>query len=155
MKFALVLTSLLLSQIAFSQSAKEKKNKQAMLERVELLIEKVEGTREDLKTEDVVKACEKIKEMFLIYPDHLKDIGSHLDLYRGRTVRAKDQALDQLIFMHRQSLICSKGKNSEYVNPEKLSKELKGIESSLKKQRKVILKSDADNENFFSYEYEF
>ena len=36
-----------------------------------------------------------------------------------------------------------------------ISKELKEIENSLKKQRKVIKKSDAENDNFFSYEYEF
>ncbi len=155
MKFMLLLTSILMSQLAFSQTLKAKQVKQEMLERVEILIEKVESSRKDLVIEDVVSACAKIKEMFIIYPEHLKDIGSHLDLYRGRTVRAKDEALGQLIFMHRQTLICSKGKDSEYVDPKKLSKELKEIENSLKKQRKVIKKSDAENDNFFSYEYEF
>ncbi len=91
----------------------------------------------------------------MIYPEHLKAIGSHMDLSHSRTLRAKDQAFSQLIFLHRQSLICDQGKDSEYVDPTKLRKELKQVENSLKHQRKTIKKSDTDNENRFEYYYEF
>lgn len=155
MKFTLILATLLMSQLTFAQSARETRIKKDMLDRTNVLIEKVEGARDDLDKEDVISACKKIKELFVLYPEHLKAIGSHLDLDRNRTVRAKDQALNQLIFIHRQTLICDQGKDSEYVDPKKLRKELKEVESSLKHQRKTIKKSDTNNENRFDYYYEF
>ena len=155
MKFTLILATLLMSQLTFAQTAREKRIKKEMLDRTDLMIEKVEGARDDLEKEDVVNACKKIKELFIIYPEHLKAIGSHIDLDRSRTVKAKDQALNQLIFIHRQSLICDQGKDSEYVDAKKLRKELKEVEGSLKGQRKTIKKSDTDNENRFDYYYEF
>lgn len=155
MKFSLILATLLMSQLSFAQSIREKRIKQEMIDRTELLIEKVEGAREDLDREDVLSACKKIKEVFVLYPDHLKSIGSHLDLERSRSVKAKDEALSQLIFIHKKSLLCAQGKDSEYVDAKKLRKELKQTLSSLEKQRKVIRKSDTNNENSFYYEYEF
>lgn len=155
MKFTLFLTLLLSAQVALADSAREKRIKKQMLDRVELLIEKTEALREDLEKEDVVAACLKVKEMFLIYPDHLKSLGSHLDIYRGRTVRAKNSALDELIFLHKQTQYCDQGKDAEYVDPKKLDKEMKRIERSLKKQRKIIKRADTGHENSFYYEYEF
>lgn len=155
MKFTLILATLLISQMSFAQSAREKRIKKEMLDRTDLLIEKVEAAREDLDHEDVVNACKKIKEMFVIWPDHLKGIGSHLDLQRSSSIKAKDEALNQLIFIHKRSLLCAQGKDSEYVDAKKLRKELKVTLSSLEKQKKAIKKSDTDNENSFYYEYEF
>lgn len=155
MKFSLMLVTLLIGQSAFAQTIKEMKTKQEMVARTELIIETIESTREDLKNEDVVSACKKINELFLLYPAHVESIGTHLDFYSNRSIAAKDQALNQLIFVHRQSLICAQGKDSEYVDPSKLNKEFKQIEKSLKKQRKTIKKSDTSNENSFKYYYEF
>jgi hypothetical protein len=108
-----------------------------------------------LGVEDVALTCQKIKEIFAVYPDHLKAIGSHMDFDRSRTVKAKDRALEQLIFMHKQSNICDQGCDHENVDPKELRKELKGIERSLKKQRRVIKRSDTSLENSFYYHYEF
>jgi hypothetical protein len=155
MKLSLILATMLMCQMSFGQSIKEKRIKKEMLDRVELLIEKVESTRDDLKKEDVDGACQKIKEIFAVYPDHLKAIGSHMDFDRARTVKAKDRALEQLIFMHKQSNICDQGCDHENVDPKELRKELKGIERSLKKQRRVIKRSDTSLENSFYYHYEF
>ena len=94
MKFTLILAALLISQLSFAQSVREKRIKQEMLDRTDLLIEKVEGARDDLDHEDVNNACKKIKEVFALYPDHLKGIGSHLDLDRSKTIKAKDEALN-------------------------------------------------------------
>ncbi len=155
MKYSLILATLLLGHQAFAQTLKETRTKQEMIDRTELLIETVEGAREDLKKEDVENACKKIKQLFVIYPEHVKSIGSHLDFERNRTIRAKDQALNQLIFIHRQSLICDQGTDCEYVDPKKLGKELGQIEKSLKSQRKTIKRSDTGSENKFEYYYEF
>ncbi len=155
MKLSMILATLLMCQMTFAQSAKEIRIKKEMLDRVELLIQKVETTRDDLDKQDVSSACKKIKEMFVIYPDHLKAIGTHMDFNRSRSMKAKDQALNQLIFMHKQTLICDQGTECENVDSSKLRKELKGIERSLKKQRRVIKKTDTSNENSFYYRYEF
>lgn len=155
MKYSLILATLLLGHQAFAQTLKETRTKQEMIDRTELLIETVESAREDLKKEDVENACKKIKQLFVIYPEHVKSIGSHLDFERNRTIRAKDQALNQLIFIHRQSLICDQGTDCEYVDPKKLGKELGQIEKSLKSQRKTIKRSDTGSENKFEYYYEF
>jgi hypothetical protein len=154
MKFSLLLASLLLSQLSFAQTIKEKKTKQEMLNRTELIITTIEGAREDLKIEDVDSACKKINELFVLYTPHVESIGQHLDFFRHRENKAKDEALSQLIFMHRHVIICAQGKDSEYVDPKKLRKELKEIEKSLKSQRKTIKKSDTSNENSFKYYYE-
>jgi hypothetical protein len=150
-----MLVALLLSQLSFAQSKKEKRIKQEMLDRVELLIEKVELTREELEKEDVVNACKTIKEMFQIFPDHLKGIGSRMDFEKRRTIKAKDLALNELIFMHKQSLICEQGKDAENVDPKELRKELKDVLHALKKQRRIIKRADTSSENSFHYRYEF
>jgi hypothetical protein len=155
MKFTIMLVTLLLSQLSFAQSIKEKRIKQEMLDRVELLIEKVELTREELEKEDVVNACKTIKEMFQIFPEHLKGIGSRMDFEKRRTIKAKDLALNELIFMHKQSLICDQGKDAENVDPKKLRKELKDVLHALKKQRRIIKRADTSSENSFYYRYEF
>lgn len=155
MKFSLLLATLMLSQISFAQTIKARKTKQEMINRTELIITTVEATRKDLKTEDVISACQKISELYHIYKDHVEAIGTHLDFYNRRSNDAKDEALNQLIFVHRQSLICAQGKDSEYVDPTKLRSELKDIEKSLKKQYRTIKKSDTSNENKFEYHYEF
>lgn len=155
MKFTLILASLMLCQISFAQTVRAERIKQEMLDRVDLLVTKAEEAREVLDREDTVAACKLIKEMFVIYPDHVKATGSHMDVGRGRSVRANKDALNELIFIHKQSIICDQGKDSEYVDPGKLRKELKEIVSSLKKQKKQIKKMDTDHSNQYRYEYEF
>jgi hypothetical protein len=154
MKFGLIV-ALLMCQMTYAQSMKEIRIKKEMIDRVELIIEKVDTAQEDLEKEDVVAACKGIKEIFQIFPDHLKAIGTHMDFERVKTIKAKDLALNELIFFHRQTLECDSGKNSENVDPKKLRKELKVIERKLKKQRRIIKKSDTDLENSFYYHYEF
>lgn len=154
MKFALLLT-LLFTQVALADSIREVKIREQMLERVDLLTVKSELTRADLKKKDVVSACTKIKEMFVIFPDHLKAVGTHMDLFKNRTIKAKDEVLSQLIFIHKQVNICNSGKDSEYVDPKALTRELKDLESELRKQRRLIKRSDTSHENNFYYEYQF
>jgi hypothetical protein len=155
MKLPLILLALAFTQLATAQSIREEKIRKQMLERVELILEKSEAAREDLKNKDVVMACEKITSIFAIYPDHLKAIGSHMELFRSRTVKAKNQALDHLIFFHKQTNICQQGKDSEYVDPKRLSKDLREIEKELKRHGRLIKRRDTDQENYFYYEYSF
>lgn len=155
MKFALILTALLISQFSFAQSANEKKIKKEMVDRAELLIEKVRAAREDLDQEDVVSACVKIQEIFKLYPEHLSGIGTHLDLERSRTIKAKDTALDQLKEMDKKAALCKRGKDSEFVDAKKMRKELKVSLKLLKKQRRVIKTLDTGSSNLFWYEYSY
>lgn len=155
MKFTMLAVALLVSQLSFAQTMKEKKVKQEMLDRTELLIEKVVSAREDLEKEDVGSACKKVKEIFALYPEHLTSIGSHLDFEKNKTIKAKDEALAQLVFMHKTSQLCDRGSDSEYVDPTELRKDLKVTLKSLEKQQKTIRKGDTNSENKFYYEYEF
>ena len=155
MKVSLIVAALFICQLTYAQTVKEKRTKQEMIDRTALLIETVSAAREDLEREDVVKACEKVKEIYKIYPDHLMSIGTHLDFDKGRTVKAKDEALHQLILVHRQTLICERGLECEYVDSKKLGKQLKEVQKSLKSQMKTIKKSDTDMQNRFEYHYEF
>jgi hypothetical protein len=155
MKFGLILLTLILCQTGFAQTQHEINIKKEMVDRVELLISKVEEARDDLDKHDASAACKKIQEIFVIFPDHLKAIGTHLDLFKSKDIKAKDDALEELIYFHRESLVCKKGKDSEYVDSKDLDKKLKNVLKALKKQKKLISKSSTDYENSFSYEYEF
>lgn len=140
---------------AFAESAFEKKNKQEMSERTDTLITKIATAREHLKKEEVKEACDELQEMLKIYPDHLKSIGQHMNNYKTKVVVARDEALQQLIFVHRQSVVCGQGDNAEHVDAKDLGKKLKKISKSLKKQKKLIDKEKTNHENEFYYRYEF
>lgn len=155
MKFGLLFICLLAGQMSFAQTMREKKIKEEMLSRVDVLLEKVEATRSSLKKEDVVAACDKIQEMFEIYPEHLKAVGSHMDLFESKNVKTKNQALEHLIFVHRQSLICKQGKDCEHLDMGLVDKKMKSMKKELTKQRKIIKKADTNFQNTFYYEYEF
>ncbi len=156
--FMKLMTLLLLAVFvngAFAESAFEKKKKQEMSERTDILIEKVESARSHLKKEEVKEACDEIKEMLKLYPEHLKSIGQHMNNYKTKVVIARDEALQQLIFVHRQSVVCGQGDNAEHVDPKDLNKKLKKILKSLNKQKKLIDKEKTNYENEFYYNYEF
>ena len=155
MKWCLLLTVLLVSQAGFAQSIRDQKIKQEMLERVEKISKKVQETRDELKAQRVEVACDNINELFKIYPDHVKAIGVRMDLLSRKIDKIKHESLNQLIFFHRQTLICQKGTGCEYVDMKVLDKELKSIQKSLKTQTKLIKKQDTTRENQFRYEYDF
>ena len=155
MKLALLLGLLLSLSSVGAQTLREKKIKKEMLERTDLLITKVIEARLALDKEDVAVACKKINELFELYPAHLTSIGTHMDLFDSKTVKIKNEALEQLIYMHQQSNVCAHGEGHEYLDMGAVDKKLKKIKKSLEKQKKTIKKSDTDYENIFHYEYEF
>ena len=155
MKFIAVLMMAVFVNGAFAVSAFEKKNKEEMSERTDTLISKIATARAHLKKEEVKEACDEIQEMLRIYPEHLKSIGQHMNNYKTKVAVARDEVLQQMIFVHRQSVVCGQGENSEHVDPKDLDKKLKKISKSLKKQKKLINKERANQENEFYYRYEF
>lgn len=163
MKQALIILTLLLSQMASAQTLREKRIKQEMLDRADDIISKVESIRESLKTKKheipseakMDEACQTIEDLFKIFPAHLKGIGGNMNLFSRKTVWMKNAALDQLIYINKQALICREGKKHEYVDPTLVRKEFGNILESLEKQRKRIKNEDTDYDNNFHYEYEF
>lgn len=155
MKLITLFVALALTSLAFAESAFEKKRREEMLTRTDSLISKVKSARENLKKEDVVKACDDIRELLKIYPEHLKAIGMHMDNHKTKVVIMRDEVLQQLIFMHRQSLVCEQGAGAEHVDPKDLGKKLSRIEKKLGKQRKRIKRESTDFANDFYYRYEF
>lgn len=155
MKFGLMLVLLLVGQISFAETLHEKKIKEEMLTRADLMMSTVEDAREALKIEDAVLACEKLDELFKLYPEHIKDVGIHMNLFDKKTVEAKNHSLTHLMYIHQQTLICNQGDACEYLDLDKVDKQLKAIGKSLKKQRKTIQKGETDYNNTYYYEYEF
>lgn len=140
---------------AFAISAFQQKQKDEMINRTDSLHEKVENARNFLKEEKVPEACNEISELLKIYPDHLKAIGSHMNNYKTKVIIARDEALQQLIFVHRQSVVCGQGENSEHVDPKELDKQLKKISKKLESHKKLMKRERTDYENDFYYKYEF
>jgi len=153
MKITIFLITMLSLQIASAQSPREKRIKEEMLERVDLIIEKVEESRLDLDQEDVVAACDKIHQIKELYPKHILTSGKRLDANRRRTTKMVTKAVGELSFIHQQSEECKKGRASEFVDPTILNKELKKISKSLRKQRKTIEKKDTNHNNSVKYRY--
>lgn len=155
MKFVSALVLLALVNGAFAESAYEKKKKEEMVGRTEALLEKIGNARGFLKEEKTSEACNEIQELLKLYPDHLKGIGQHMNNYKTKVIIARDEALQQLIFIHRQSVVCGQGENAEHVDPKDLDKKLKKISKKLKKHKKLIEKERTDFANEFYYKYEF
>lgn len=155
MKLSFFIALLSLSSLTFADTIREKNIRKEMMDRVDVMIEKIEDARKDLKKEQVVEACARVNEVFELYPDHLTDVGTNMNLFVKKVDQTKDAALEQLIQMHQYSLLCARGENSEYVDPKAMRKELGKIKSSLKRQKKIIKKNDTDLENSFYYRYEF
>ena len=155
MKSTLVLLLLLVSQLSFAQTLKEKKVKQEMLDRADVLIAKVSEARLALDKEDVVTTCERINELFKLYPDHLVGIGTRMNIFDGSIVKIENEAKMSLIYFHQQSNVCARGETGEYLDIGETKKKLKSIRKELEKQKKKIKKSDTDYENTYNYYYEF
>lgn len=155
MKTTLVLMLLLVSQLSFAQTLKEKKVKQEMLDRADVLIAKVEEAKLALDKEDVVTTCAKINELFKLYPDHLVGIGTRMNIFDGSIVKMENAAKMSLIYFHQQSNVCARGETGEYLEIKETKKRLKAIKKELEKQKKKIKKSDTDYENTYNYYYEF
>ncbi len=155
MKLMTVLTALFFIQGAFANTEFEMRKRSEMIERSNSMIDKIETARSHLKKVEVKEACDIIQELLKIYPDHLKSIGMHMDNSRSRVIVMRDEVLDQLIFIHRQSVVCERGENAEHVDTAELGKELKKMEKILRKQKRVIKKEDTGFANDFYYHYEF
>lgn len=156
-----LLSTLVLSFMVFASitseaaTMREKKTKEEMLKRVDAISLKIESIRADLDDEKVKDACAKIQEIFIVYKDHVNDVGVHLDPFDSKTAEARNDSLSELISVHQEKANCERGVDSEFVDPKELSRKMKSINKSLKRQRKIIEKKSAAFENNFQYEYEF
>lgn len=155
MKLIAVLMMAVLANGAFAESAFEKENRANLTDKNDLLISKVASAREHLKKEDVKEACSEIRDMQTLYPQYLDLMSMHLSARKTKVIVARDEVMNQLIFAHKQSIICNKGENSEHVDPVDLEKSLKRISKSLKKQKKLIKKERTNHTNTYKYDYNF
>lgn len=156
MKPVFMLFLILVSQITFAQTLKEKKTKAEMLKRVDTLIEKTEAGSKALKTEDVSNACEIINDMFKILPDHLVSIGTRMNLFDSKIIKMENETKMFLIEMHRRSNICASGdETGENLDIGETDKQFKKMNKSFKKQKKTITKGETNYNNIYNYYYEF
>ncbi len=153
---SLVLGTLLFAAMsANAETLHDKNNKEIMLKRLDEISLGVSGIREDLKAEKIVEACAKIKKVFELYPDHVTDIGVHLDPYHNKDAEIRNDSLNELISLHQEKQNCDQGNGSEFVDLKDLSKKMKRLDKSLKHQKKIIQKGNTSFENEFHYDYEF
>lgn len=146
---------LLVSQLGFTQTLKEKRVKSEMIGRVDGLIEKTVEARSALEKEDVALACDKIDEMFKILPDHLMAVGTNMDLFDSKIVKMENESKMFLIDIHMRSNICARGERGENLDIKETKKKLKKMKSALGKQKRNIKKEDTNFSNSYSYYYEF
>lgn len=155
MKFALLAFALLLSQLSFAQSLKDKKVKAEMVGRAHLLVIKATDAREAIKAEDMARVCDRIQEMFRTLPDHLMSIGQKMDLFDRSVVKMENETKMFLIDVHMRSNICQQGQRGENLDIKETDKQLKKMIKAFEKQKKTISKKDTGFDNSYSYYYEF
>lgn len=155
MRSTLSILLLLASFASYGQTLAQMKLKENMLVRTDKILTTLKDTQVHLKDGKYEDACDKIKEIYEIYPDHLEDIGGHMNILKGSVYKIRNESLQQLMFFHKQSLVCASGENNENIDPKFLAIELKKIEKSVVKQKKAIKKDSMEYDNTFHYEYEF
>ena len=155
MKFGLMLMLLLASQVTFAQSLKEKKVKEEMLARADVLILKIDEARASLDKEEVVQACDQIDEIFKVLPDHLVGIGTHMNIFEHDVISMENESKMHLIWIHQRHNICNNGVRGENLDIGDTNKKLKSMKKAIEKQKKKIKKSDTGYENTYNYYYEF
>lgn len=156
MKTVFMLFLLLVSQLTFAQTLKEKKIKEEMLKRVDSLITKTEEGRKALKEEDVEEACNIINSLFKVLPDHLVSIGTRMNLLDSKIIKMENETKMFLIDMHRRSNICASGDEiGENLDIGETDKQFKKMNKSFEKQKKRIKKEETNYNNYYNYYYEF
>lgn len=155
MKTALILVTLLMTQMVFAETLRDRKIKEEMLTRVDSLIQKVEAGQTGLKSEDMAKTCDSVDELFKALPDHLVAIGTKMDLLKGKIIKMENETKLFLIDMHMRSNICNVGERGENLDIKETEKQFKKMLKGLKKQKKIISKSETNFENSYQYHYEF
>lgn len=155
MKSGLVLLLLLVSQLSVAQSLKDKRTKEQILDRVDELILNLNEGQDFLKREEVDRACDSIDRIFALMPEHLMSIGTKMNILSGKVVKMEQETKLYLIYVHRQSNLCSFGERGENIDITRVGKQLKVIAKVLEKQKKTIKKLDTSYSNRYSYHYEF
>lgn len=153
MKSLLILTMLMISQLALAQSLKDIKTKDEMVARVETIIKRIDEGREALGKKDPGRACMKIDDIFKLLPDHLVAIGTKMDLIKGKNMRMEHETKMFLIYIHQTNLLCAQG--SDNLDLKVTARKLKSMKKSLKDQISRIKKEDTSYENTYNYYYEF
>lgn len=155
MKFGLLLSFMLMAQMSFAETIGAAKKREEMLKRVDSLSTQVLGMRADLKKSDAVAACEKLKSVFKVFPDHLTGMGSRMNGLDGKVNRSLNSNITYLITIHQQVNLCNDGTGCENIDPKVLDKKMKVLAKSLASDRKLIQKKSLDYSNDFTYKYDF
>lgn len=155
MKFVLMLVFLFTTQLGLSQTMREKKIKEEMLDRLDTLILMVGETREALQREDVITACHKINNIFRLLPEHLVAIGTRMNIFESKVMKLENETKMFLIYVHQRKNICAIGETGENLDIGETSRKFKSMEKKLKKQKRNISKAETNFENSYHYFYEF
>lgn len=154
MKFVILFTLLFSTQLSLAETIREENIKKEMLKRVDVLTEKIQTAKTLLGKKKAVEACAVNEEIFKLYPEHVKDIGGYMNLFKSKVSKLKDSALSELIKFHGLSNTCHEGKDAEYVDIKKMQKSLSRALLSLEKHKEIIEFNKTNQDNTFYYEYD-
>lgn len=151
----LIILGLLVSTLAQAETIREATRRKEMLARVSSMKTLIVEARNALKEKEVILACDKIKDVLNQSEEHLLDVGMHLDPMKVKNHKMRQSSLQTVMILHKMEITCDKGKNSEFIDPKGVSKELKAIAKDLKKQGKRIKskKVSVGFDNDFEYDY--
>lgn len=127
MRLALCLGLLLLSQTSFGHETR----KDQMLKRLDRIIESIREAKQK-------KSCKKVRQIYELYPEHLKSIVSNMNLFEDRTIELRDDAQEHLLILKRLSKNCK---------PEAINSDLRWMILTLRKHQLFIYTGDTDYDN--------
>ena len=141
----LALIMLVLSFNAIAGDAKEQ-----ILSRADKLIKMIDTSIELLEEDKMKKACSKVKEIYSLYPDHVKAIGTHMDIFNQRVINLKNEGFANLAYL--KSLIKQCQESCPDARP--VIEKLNAMKKNLIGQKKVINKLSTDYQNDFYFEFD-
>jgi hypothetical protein len=169
----LVLVGLFLLS-AYAKADQGKSQKEILLEKNKTLIGEVQKLKDQMEEDKIKDACSNVAQIFSKYEAYVLDAGMHMeskDRRRYKTIiddegqyqsvismegskrrhrKVVKAAVEEMAYFSELKLLCSAGKDQEYVRADEVSDNLKEVLSSLRKQGRKIKRDDVDESNSFS-----
>ncbi|MFZ4715575.1 MAG: hypothetical protein ACOYL6_17760 [Bacteriovoracaceae bacterium] len=162
---------------AYAKAEPRKSNKDILVEQNKNLVGEVSKLKELVDEDKLKDACLSAASIFTHYEQYVADAGMHMESknnkkrvtiednegqYRSvinmegskrRHRKVVGAAVEELAYFSEFKLLCSTGKDQEFINPNEVSNDLKEVLQSLRKQGRKIGRDDVDEYNWFSADY--
>lgn len=129
--------------------------KEEMVDRSKDLIKEVKKMRADLRDNKKKEACARVNDIMELYKLQVMDVGMHMEASKARRLKVANKEVEQLAFFHKLKNRCELGEKFEFINSEETADNLTKVVRSLRSHKRKIKRDDADENNSFSYKYNF